>query len=1093
MDRAPDNTLLERILAAPRGVVVLAGAAASGKTTAALALYRHYLDATGPSRCLLLAPNRPAANALARRLLESSPAGLIVSPQVCTFAALAGRILADAGAEAARGLSVLRRRLLLRDIVERLHEAGRLGALAAVAETPGLIVALDRAIAELKRAAVEPDGLGRALGRRRDKSRDLLNVYRAYQQHLHEAGTYDMEGLMWLARDRLASAGDDREPPGLAGLKAIAVDGFTDFTPTQLDILHLASRRLERVLIGLPCSGDDRERLWYWTRRTLDRIRRRFDGRIKLIELDATPGENDLPLRAVWEKLFDFDAAPGALPEGLNLIAAAGLDAEVAAVARRVKRLLADGAPAGSIAVLARSLEMYRPAVERIFAGYDIPVAAAPRPLTEIPVIRFVLDAASLAPRFEFRGVLGVIKNSFFRPQALGEFDGRSVATAEMLIRTGNVLGGRKAYALAAERLARRASRRTEDDDDDEPVFALGPLTARPEDLSAAAAMLERLFDAVEEAGTPAGLLKLADALDLRAAACSHSDDALVARDLRALAALTSAAAELDDPPPAIADFREALASVPCPPARGETLVDLLDVLDARALRYRHVFLMGLGEGVFPRRIAENPLLGEADRVAWAARGVVLDNRGDLTAREMLLFYLAVGRADATLTLSYLESDASGRPAAAGSFLLSLVEPFGGLEAPQVRERLVRIPPGQFIWPADEPATRQDAFNAAVAGLFREDSDTFGGALRWAVEHDRDRLARAAGGLWARRCRWRRGAPDAFDGRISEAPLLERLREKFGDRAVFSASAFNAFGQCPWQFFAERVLKLAPLDEPRRQLEAVSRGLFCHGVLFRVMTRLRDELGGPVCLAETDPPLIDEALRQAVADESERVERTGPPYPVLWRIQREQMRRQLSDYLLGFRDKSAGRTESLHVELGFGLPGGPKDMAAPASRDEPVTIETPAGTIRLRGKIDRVDRVTSERPSGLLVIDYKTGRLPTQADMNEGRNLQAPLYAAAAGAILSESCVGGVFHGIADRRAVHFSALHRPRGDSRPFEERMRAAMETVGRFVANMRAGRFDAAPTHDCPGWCPFRRICHYTEARAERKTPAGEGDRP
>ena len=66
---------------------------------------------------------------------------------------------------------------------------------------------------------------------------------------------------------------------------------------------------------------------------------------------------------------------------------------------------------------------------------------------------------------------------------------------------------------------------------------------------------------------------------------------------------------------------------------------------------------------MFPRKFVESSLVGEADRQAWRRGKIELDRRGDLTAREMLLFYLGISRANASLTLSYLASDAAGKPA----------------------------------------------------------------------------------------------------------------------------------------------------------------------------------------------------------------------------------------------------------------------------------------------------------------------------------------------------------------------------------------------------------------------------------------------
>jgi len=1097
---AEKDELLNRIVSCQRPVVVLRGPAACGKTTAALSMYRHFTAPDGRAQCLLLAPNAAAAAHLRRRLLEGSATGVVVSPQVMTFAVLAGRVLAAAGDEG-RSISAFRRRLLLQRIVDELAAAGKIKALSAVVETPGLVVTLDRTIAELKRAAVEPEALLAALGRRGDKCRDLYEVYVRYQRQLRAANLYDVEGRMWQARDLLAASrrlptgpdagqagagGHAAEPPGLTGLAAIAADGFTDFTPTQLEMLQLAAGRLQRVLITLPHAADGRSRLWHWTARTLNNIRRAFGEELEEIVVEkpdrASNGRGRLMM--LCDRLFDIKAQPCPHPQNIEVIAAAGADAEVAAVARRIKSLLLAGARPGSIAVLARSLEAYRSTVERIFAAHDIPVAPAPVPLTSVPIVRFALDVASLAPRFDSADVLRVIKSSYFRPQAMGDFDERTAAAAEMLIREGNVLAGADAYAAAAARLARRIP---QVDEDQEQMIQLGPLATSREHLSAAADMLARLFalaEAASKCAATGGLESLLEKLQLHAVACGQGEAALVARDLRALSALTGALGELDGPAPTLRRLSGALEAVSCPPARRETVVELLDILDARAMRYDHVFLLGVSEGRFPGRFVEKSLIGQADRPAWAGRGVMLDSREDLTSREMLLFYLAVSRADKDLTLSYLESDASGRCGAAGSFLLSLLGPAGGLDAARVE----RIPPGGFIPAAEKLSSRRDAFNAAISGLFDSRPGQPNDALSWACANEPEKIARAAMGLWARHNRWRAGQCDQFDGRITDADLLARLGRRFGKEAVFSTGQLNSFGQCPWRFFAAHVLELKPLAQPQRRLEAVGRGIFCHNVLFRVMSRLRDECGGPVRLPDVQQDRLMAALDEAVAAESETIESHRPPYPVLWRSQRQEMHRDLRRYLLGQhrREEPAGR--SIHFELGFAARGD-DDLLDPASTAEPVAIDTPAGEICLAGKIDRVDRVRFAGGEGLLVIDYKTGSIPTTADIDAGRNLQLPLYSLAVAAMLGGAPAGGVFHKIPDGPRLYFSALKKARGEERDFPERLDAAVATAGRFVAAIRAGRFDPLPTNKCPKWCEFRQICHYSETRAQIKgAPAG-----
>jgi len=1092
MDRgAPDNSLAERILTADRPVVVVRGPAACGKTAAALAVYARYLDEAGRPSCWLLAPNAPAARQLRRKLLDASPAGVAASPTAITFAALADRILAAAD-EPARPMPPFERRLLLRRVLGDLLEAGELVALGAVADTPGVIPALDRAIAELKRAAVEPDDLARAVGPRTDKRADLVAVYRRYQQALHEAGAYDVEGQSWLAREHLRRCvADDAPAPGLAGVAAVVADGFTDFTPTQLGILALLAGRLERVVVTLPYAEDGRERMWHWTRRTLASLRRQFGERMGEIEAAPKPVVDEaVPLRGPWDALFDPDAKCARPPE-LTVLAAAGIDAEVAAVARRVKGLLVGGAAAGGIAVLARSLEAYREPVERIFAAHDIGVAPVAEALPDVPVIRFLLDLAALAPEFAWRDVLRVIKSSYFRPGAMGEFDATAVRAAEVLIREGNVLAGRGAYDKAAEAAARRAIDREQDDG------APTPMPRRPtrRAFRDAAEMLAALFDLAEGAADAAGLLRLADSLRLRSAAREHGEPELIARDLRALSALEGALRRLPDPLPSVAEVREALAAVPCPAARAESLVDVLDVIDARAIRYEHVFLLGLSERQFPPRFVEGSLIGEADRAEWADHGVRLDSRSDLTAREMLLFYLAASRADRGLTVSYLASDASGKVGSPSSFLLWLLEPMGGIERIGVR----RIPPGMLIPPPEELAGPRDALNAAVAGLFHEAAEPNHAALARVRRDAAGPLRRAAMGIWARHRRWLEGPCNEFDGRITDPALLGGLEGRYPARTVFSAGRLNTYGQCPWQYFATYVLRLAPLAEPQRRLEPQTRGLLCHRVLQRLMGRLARRSGLPLRLPDVGEAELAAALDKVV-DQIAEEEGRWAAYPALWQIQVRQIRRDVWEYLLTVRQTDAMKAESLHFELAFG-PGMAEDADAPdAAGAEPVTVPTSAGEVRLRGRIDRVDRIRFEGVEGLLIVDYKTGRLPRLPDVLAGRDLQLPLYAAAAEQLLDGPCLGGAYHKIGKatgRFDQFFAAVGAARGGGYKldgaYEDNRRAAIDTVGRFVEQMRAGRFDACPTHDCPSYCPFRRICHYSPARAERKIPPAVGSEP
>ena len=1193
---------LEALLASGARAVLLRGPAGCGKTTLALDAYRRCAAPGEIPAAWLLAPNDATARALTRRLLATAAEGVLLHPHVMTFDNLSGRILSAAGGTVRR-IGGLRRRLLLRRIVRELHAAGRLPFLAPAVDTPGLIAALQRNVSELKRATADPAELAHRVGSPRGAAGDVLTVYRAYQQALTDADACDADGQMWLARDFLQNLKHHPDTPladlGLPSLRTLIVDGFTDFTPTQLEILALLRPKLTQLIVTLPLPGenDGRERLWLWTNRTHARLHEALGHDLQEISLSgrhahvfvgmkdsedktcprrrghATQSEPSLSNLA--QNVFRYDAVSDR-PDGLEVIAAPGMEAEVQEVARRIKRLLLHASPQNSnksptespmrkhgenptqgvdappphgggsmntnsnspsIAILARDIEPYQPVIDRIFRQMNIPVRPAETSLSETPVVQFCFAAVDLArpaagaglqQPFAFPNILRVLRNSYFRPEAIGPFDAATVNLAEMVIRRGNVLAGRDACAQAVERLTQQAAatfdKNNEHDEDDESLES-SPLPADESALRKAGALLQALFDLSERSQTPAGFLAMLDALHLPAAIRRQDSPAGVARDFRAIDALRHAVVSLTDvlfmdSADDLDALREALADVSLPAPRGESLVDVLGVLDARAMRWDHVFLLGCDEGLFPRRFSDSSLLGETDRRAWRDAGVRLDLRADLTAREMLLFYLAVSRAEKRLTISYRKSDAIGRPGAPGGFLQTLVDAFGGFDALKSRGAYSSPPVGRFVPPPAEVATDNEALALAVmeqapcesmgnpqsmgetnprlsAGASSPPAPTNATTYyAWVEKNDSARLHRAMLGARTLQRRWQAGACSRYDGRLSDPDLLEHLRQTIPSRTIFSAAQLSTYNQCPWRYFARFLLHLAPLEAPRRELEAVGRGLFCHNVLCATLSNLAESLGRPLEVARIEPETLLQTFDRAFDDQARRVELRRPVYPALWAIQREQMRTQLRDYLLSQHADAMFRPQCLRFELSFGQGDSRAAWIDPASRPEPVAVETPAGAIRLGGRIDRVDRVHTAAGEGLFVVDYKTGRLPGEKEIVEGRNTQMPLYTAVVESLLGEKVLGGAFHSLKGDKPVFFAAVKVYRGNVKEDEkyvENRRLAMQAVGHAVEGMAAGRFDLLPNKGACDYCEYRRMCHFSPARDElRRATAGEAAR-
>ena len=167
-----------------------------------------------------------------------------------TFADLVGRILLAAGLPH-RPLSDIGRRAVLAGILAELAAAKQLATLSRLLDVPGLVVAVDRAIRELKRArgraAVSPAWANAANPGTPRCSRCLAGTRRTCSS---TSSTTTSTATPWRT-EQLRPAGC---AVPLAPARLVA-DGFTEFSHGQLQILQWLSQRAEHLVITLPLAA----------------------------------------------------------------------------------------------------------------------------------------------------------------------------------------------------------------------------------------------------------------------------------------------------------------------------------------------------------------------------------------------------------------------------------------------------------------------------------------------------------------------------------------------------------------------------------------------------------------------------------------------------------------------------------------------------------------------------------------------------------------------------------------------------------------------------------------------------------------------
>ena len=155
--------------------------------------------------------------------------------------------------------------------------------------------------------------------------------------------------------------------------------------------------------------------------------------------------------------------------------------------------------------------------------------------------------------------------------------------------------------------------------------------------------------------------------------------------------------------------------------------------------------------------------------------------------------------------------------------------------------------------------------------------------------------------------------------------------------------------------------------------------------------------------------------------------------------------------------EAATAAEPVAVELGFGV-----DVALPCDG----TVE--AGAVRFVGYVDRVDRATDGSTE---IVDYKTGRARTQADVDADAQLTAYAFGCARGG-LRDPATGETLPP-ASRLGLYFAesgALAWTTRNDEQLASFEAGLVETVGRIHARA----FAARPAPWRCRWCEYRGEC-------------------
>ena len=967
-------------------------------------------------------------------------------------------------------------------LIQAVMEAVQPSYYASLIGRPGFIHRLQQLIGELKAARIHPNTLAEAITDLGSPARlrEIAQIYAAYQDRLARHNWADWAGLGWLAVELLETG----QPLPALDSRPLIVDGFDNLTEVQVSLLRALARRADPLLIVLTGPGDGSTR--HLVHRRFNQTRRRLE---LALELTATP----LPAAPVLPRpalahleagLYEPAAAQVDGSGTVSLVELPDRAAEARAALRWLKvRLRQDGLRPDQVALLARNLTPYHPFIVQIGAEFGLPLRLiGGQPLPTNPAVAALMDLLRLLlpasaeqpePALPRRLVVEAWASPYFDwaagPAAVGIQPGEATALAEAA-RRGRVMGGLSQWREALAALAgQEQSGQALEEERAASAAGLTPariglLLAKFERFvrrltpPAGAATYREFVGWLEDLIGPDPFISarrpLADADEptgLNMVTCIRANPATTGRDLAALQELKEVLHGLvwaeefmaPDQPIDLSRFFTDLAgaveaasyTLPPDPAGREILV--AEVTQARGLSFQAVAVLGLAEGEFPARLAEDPLLPEADRRRLQRLGLPLNLA--LDSAEIEFFYETLTRARQQLLLT--------RPRLSDSGALWPPSPYWE-EVRKLIEVEVDAQPGDSAPEPDQAASWPELLESLSS------RPGYGPLWTWVKQVEPDRAAglAAAAHLFGQRFS---AATCAYDGHLPD--LAGDLAVAYGPDHSWSASRLESYRTCPLMFFVGAVLGLEPRHEPGEGLDARQRGFIYHKILEKLYRAVPD----PTSLEQL------QAALPAIAGPifAEAPQQLGFRATAWWQQTQAEIVKSIELSLLGLANLPGNFTPSLFEQWFEGV-----RIAHPTSA---------ADFFCLHGIIDRIDRA----PDGSIrVIDYKTGGPSafTGKAVAEGKKLQLPLYVLAAqeGLGLGRPVDGFYWH-IQQAQASRFSlaGFEADPGQSGPAAA-LTVVVAKAWEAVQGVRQGYFSPQPpAGGCPPYCAAAPFCwHY-----------------
>ena len=924
---------------------IIIGRAKSGKTAMVMQEIKQRAD-QGQEDIKLIVPEQYSHDA-ERELCRACGDSMSLYAEVISFTRLSRRI-ADMVGGTRRFLTDSGRALALNKALDSV--CSRLKVYGPARRSPELQQVLLGAISELKLAHVTPERLAQEaqLGNSalHDKLEDLSLILAAYDA-VAARGELDPD-------DRLLSTAESLEKNPQLQLGAYYIDGFTDFTAAEREVVSQLARRCRDLTLCLTMEDlYEENEVFESSRRTALWFKELAESRGEKLEIVRAHRENDSPIGIFEKYLFGYTNEKFDGQNAISLYRADSISQECELAAAKAAELVREGCRWRDIAVAVRGFESYRSQLEHAFEQYGIPLYVAARAdVMQKPLplmLSSALDAATGGYEYEDMfaclktGLAGISKEECDQLEnycILWSIRGRSW-TNEW---TNHPDGYDKEFDEACNRRLAYLNKLRK-----KVIVPLENLRTRGKEAKTLAQQAQAVARYFEEARLPHNLQHRAELLEEKgesALAAEYSQLWDVAVD-----ALEQAVLVLGESEMTLEEFGRLykLMLSQCDVGSIPVSLDRVSAGEMDRMRRRsikHLIVLGASDQRLPRISEQGGVFSMEERRQLHEMGLELGGTAELDLeREMNIIYNCVTLPAESLLLSYCPVGDEGA-AALPSFVMKRAQALFDIDiAPCDSTELLGWSRAGAWLLAARGMRGEDGIYAAAHEYFRQQGET-------------DELERL------------RLAAEADRGSLS----AESVKSLYGEKIRLSASRVDKFASCRFAFFMQYGLKAKPRQPAG--FDPPQLGTFMHYVLEKVARELSENGGFKDAKRDKVEALCDKYVEEYVHtklnDFNDRTER----FIYLFRRLNTTVRAVVWDMV---EELSRSDFEPLDFELSF---SGDGEQALPIG-DDALMI----------GVADRVDGCVIDGKLHLRVMDYKTGHKSFDlSDVLQGRDLQMLMY-----------------------------------------------------------------------------------------------------